>query len=57
MADVANELDLDTSDKRRLSNLLQVHPSFEKVDRRWQVGRFRADLETQPAAGSRRARC
>lgn len=49
MEDLADGLGLNTADRRRLSELLRNHPSFEKVDRRWQVGRLRTALETEPA--------
>jgi hypothetical protein len=56
MTDVADDLDLNTADKRHLSELLQSHPSFEKVDRRWQVGRLRTALESEPTQTPRRVK-
>lgn len=49
MEDLADGLGLDTADRRHLSQLLRSHPAFEKVNRRWQVGRPRPALETEPA--------
>lgn len=53
MGDLADGLGLKTADRRYLSELLRSHPSFEKVDRRWQVGRLREALETEPAQSPR----
>jgi hypothetical protein len=53
MGDLADGLGLKNGERRYLSELLRSHPSFEKVDRRWQVGRLRDALETEPAQSPR----
>ena len=48
MGNIADALELKTTDRCQLSALLRGHPSFQLVSRYgWAVGRTRSELETQ----------
>lgn len=50
MTAIREALALNAAESRRLSEVLQSHPSFERASRHgWAVGGHRSELETSPS--------